>query len=790
MFKSTLFVKSMLVVIVLGLTYFFIISFLTLPKISGNIYNLEKKNAISIMDKVSSISNNVYKDIEHFKKAALNLHKENLKHINQIAYSVVQSNYAKYKAGEMSESQAKQLTYEQVSKLKYGEDGYFFILNDNYKMLSHPKPEEVGKDDSQLQDINGKFFAKEIVDNARKNGEAFVIYWLPEHIGKPLEKLSYIKKFEPWNIYLGTGIYIENISKTIQQRERELYNSLHKMISNTTIAQTGYVYVFNSKGIMIHHPEKTLEKSSLKNLKNPNQSTLLYEDLIKAYSNSKELYYLWNKADDKENYIYEKVSWIEYIPELDWYIVSAVYKSELEQSSMELRNSMIQIALFIFVIFIFIASMFFRRIDKDIQDKIDEILTLKERMETALNANRDAVWDVNLQDMTDASVTTRYAEMLGYDKNEIPLNGWDAWKDKAHPEDYDRVMKEAQKNWEGKSDFYESVHRLQHKDGHWIWIHSRGNTIFDEDGKPARFIGTFTDITEKKELEDELRIYKDVVAGTKNHMSYLDTNYIYKIVNPIYLRTHNKSVQEIIGHSVPELFGEDIFINTIKDRLDLSLGGEEVNYSSWFHTAMGDLYMDVSYIPHRDESGKVIGIVVSSNDITKLHNTEEELKNLANTDPLTKLYNRRYLFEISKEILSLAHRDKTQVSLLMIDIDKFKNINDSYGHATGDEVLKHLAFILLRETRESDMVARIGGEEFVILLPSTSKDSAYTFAEKIREIVEKEELIVDNKSLISFTISIGVSEIDLQNDKDMNEALSRADKALYIAKDSGRNRVF
>ncbi len=789
MFKSSLLIKSMAIIIILSLSYFVVVSFFILPKIENSVYTLEKKNARAVMDKISSVSHHVYKDMNYFKKNALVMHKKNLKNINLIAYSVLETYYAKSISGKMSESQAKDTAYKEISQLTYGEDGYFFILSDNYHILSHRNKNIVGDDYSRVQDINGKFFAREIVDKARINKEAYVTYWLPEFIGKPIEKLSYIKKFEPWNIYLGTGKDLKKISEAIENRKEKLFNALHEIITETKIAQTGYIYVFNSDGVMVHYPDELQENISIRDVKNPNNTTILYQDLIKAYNNSKEMYYFWNKPDDKNNYIYEKVSWIEYVPELDWYIVSATYKSELKQSSIELRNSMIQIALFIFAIFIFIAAIFFRRIDKEAEDKTNEILILNERIETALDANRDAVWEQNVQDWSDSYLSSRFLEMIGYDKNDIQINAFDYWKDKTHPEDYDKVMEEARKNWEGETDYYESTHRVQHKDGHWIWIYSRGNTIFNEDGKATRFIGTFTDITAKKELEDELKIYKKIVDSTKSHMSYIDTDYIYKAVNPIYLIAHQKTKEEIVGHTVAELFTDDIFHKLLKEKLDLCFTGEEVHYSSWFEVAMGKAYMEVSYIPHFNLKDKVIGIIISSNDLTKLHETEEELKKLANVDPLTQLYNRRYLFEMTKEVISLAKRDQTKISMLMIDIDKFKNVNDTYGHAIGDEVIKDLSSLLLKHTRESDIVARIGGEEFVILLPNTSKESAFKFANKLREFVEKEEVRIDEDKSILFTVSIGVSEVDIENEKRIEESLARADKALYTAKESGRNKV-
>jgi methyl-accepting chemotaxis protein len=118
----------------------------------------------------------------------------------------------------MSESQAKSTTYEQISKLSYGKDGYFFILSESYQLLS-------------LKDVNENFFSKEIVDKVRVNKEGFVTY----SGVKSLEKLSYIKKFEPWNIYVGTGIYTNEISSMVEDRKKELFNSFYKIIEQTKI---------------------------------------------------------------------------------------------------------------------------------------------------------------------------------------------------------------------------------------------------------------------------------------------------------------------------------------------------------------------------------------------------------------------------------------------------------------------------------------------------------------------------------------------------------------------------
>jgi len=175
--------------------------------------------------------------------------------------------------------------------------------------------------------------------------------------------------------------------------------------------------------------------------------------------------------------------------------------------------------------------------------------------------------------------------------------------------------------------------------------------------------------------------------------------------------------------------------------------------------------------------------------IRELKMSREEMKRLAITDGLTHLYNRRYFSEISRDIFRIAHRDHKALSVIMLDIDHFKRVNDTYGHQAGDEVIRELAAILQAQKRESDIVCRYGGEEFVILLPETETEGAKKVAEKIRRSVMDHPVSAGEGTDIEFTVSLGVAEVDHPNDRSIEEALSRADDALYEAKENGRNRV-
>jgi len=173
----------------------------------------------------------------------------------------------------------------------------------------------------------------------------------------------------------------------------------------------------------------------------------------------------------------------------------------------------------------------------------------------------------------------------------------------------------------------------------------------------------------------------------------------------------------------------------------------------------------------------------------KLQSLQEELRLLAATDPMTKLYNRRYLTETTKDLLNITKQEPTEFALVLLDIDKFKNINDTYGHQVGDNVIVRLANILIENQRKGDINFRFGGDEFVILLENTSIEDAKKVAEKIRELAELDSFMINTSKELRYTVSLGVSQVNLLDEYGIEMALKRADDALYEAKESGRNRV-
>jgi diguanylate cyclase (GGDEF)-like protein len=188
-----------------------------------------------------------------------------------------------------------------------------------------------------------------------------------------------------------------------------------------------------------------------------------------------------------------------------------------------------------------------------------------------------------------------------------------------------------------------------------------------------------------------------------------------------------------------------------------------------------------------NQDGRYLGRVWFFHDISERKAIERRLLEMSHTDELTGIANRRHFFERATEEFSRARRFGRELAFIMLDLDHFKNVNDRWGHASGDRVLKAFTDCVLSTIREMDLVARLGGEEFVIMAPDTNEDSAHQLAERVRQRFEKSHLM-EGSEQVRLTVCAGVSTVRPEEGSP-DAALKRADEALYEAKRTGRNRT-
>lgn len=236
----------------------------------------------------------------------------------------------------------------------------------------------------------------------------------------------------------------------------------------------------------------------------------------------------------------------------------------------------------------------------------------------------------------------------------------------------------------------------------------------------------------------------------------------------------NYPIEHLLNRE-PELL--EIFKSETTREFSLVIGGEE-------------RYFEIGAVPLVNPHDRKMGMLKSIRDITEKKMVQERLTILATTDSLSGLYNRTEFMKLAQRKYSWAKRRKEELSLLMMDIDFFKTINDTFGHAAGDEVIREMGNLIMTSFRKTDIAGRLGGEEFAVLLKNTSLNDAKKAAEKFRETVSRKKVIYE-KQEINFTVSIGVAATydDIGNNSNIENILKQADDALYKAKAKGRNCV-
>jgi diguanylate cyclase (GGDEF)-like protein/PAS domain S-box-containing protein len=306
--------------------------------------------------------------------------------------------------------------------------------------------------------------------------------------------------------------------------------------------------------------------------------------------------------------------------------------------------------------------------------------------------------------------------------------------------------------------------------------------------------GFITDISERKALEKAIleneEKYRTVTENSPDAIIRYDREVRRIYVNKVYEKISGIPLADLLGQRPNDIsvLGQDAAVSLVEKLQDVIVHGLESDMEVKF-VRDGDAFIfHLRAIPEFDAKGNVTSVLTFSRDITERKRMEAELQQLATTDYLTGLPNRRhFMSKLTEELARIQRLGVPRTSVLMIDIDHFKNINDSHGHATGDLVLKHFADVARRALRRIDTVGRVGGEEFAFILPGADVHEAEIFAERFREKIEHSH--VTHEALeIAFTVSIGISAIDPE-DANADAILNRTDKALYRAKTSGRNRV-
>jgi diguanylate cyclase (GGDEF)-like protein/PAS domain S-box-containing protein len=350
--------------------------------------------------------------------------------------------------------------------------------------------------------------------------------------------------------------------------------------------------------------------------------------------------------------------------------------------------------------------------------------------------------------------------------------------------------------------------RVQRASGEACHVAIRGTAQRDASGKVVSLAGVVQDVTERTLAEAALR---EQEASYRRLADYA-TDIVVRVDRKARCRYVSPSVLEVTGFVPDELMGADLSnaIHT-EDRDALSRVHAEVlrgqRHSVVTQLRVADckgewVWLETHLRAERDpRSGTIVGLIGSARDISdrkaleaelitareKAENTAAKMYVLATTDELTGLANRRHFLARLEEEIARSQRSAAPLTLVMLDVDFFKRINDAHGHAAGDEVLRAVARVAKQTMRGVDLVGRLGGEEFAVLMPDTPIDSAEIACERLREAIATACIVLPSGIYTYATASLGLAA--LGGEETGSALLARADGALYSAKDDGRNRL-
>ncbi len=363
------------------------------------------------------------------------------------------------------------------------------------------------------------------------------------------------------------------------------------------------------------------------------------------------------------------------------------------------------------------------------------------------------------------------------------------WRNNAiHPDDLARVQNLMQEHLIGRSEAYESEHRLRNAHGEWVWVRARGKVVErDSGGNPLRVAGTARDISSTRQSERERRIASEVLRGMNEAVAVVDLNFRFVSVNPAFSRTTGYQERDVIG--MPDTLLESSrhppeFLRRMHEELR-----DQGRYKGelWLRRADGDEFLSwIEITEVRDETDQRTHYVAVLNDITDRKRAEQELRYLANYDTLTGLPNRSLLAERLARAVVRARRHGHKVAVLFLDLDHFKIINDSLGHAAGDRILKVAAARLLGVVGSGDTVARLGGDEFTIVMEDVV--DPVSVAALARAVIASfgAPVLNDVQGEVVISPSIGIS-LYPDHAQVPVDLLKYADVAMYRAKERGRN---
>jgi diguanylate cyclase (GGDEF)-like protein/PAS domain S-box-containing protein len=418
----------------------------------------------------------------------------------------------------------------------------------------------------------------------------------------------------------------------------------------------------------------------------------------------------------------------------------------------------------------------------------------QQRYDYVISGTNDGIFDWSFEHR-ELYLSPRLEELIGYAPGTVHETAA-SFVRRVHHDDR-RATLACLRRHLAQGDPFDIEFRLRTRDGDVRWFRARGRSVFGERGKPQRLAGSIADISDRKHAERETREQKEraqvTLASIADAVITVDLGGFVEYMNPVAERLTGWRDDEARGAPLLHVFGAvdeatgvdvpDPVARAFRDGATVQSDGNVVLRRR--HDA--PVAIDYAAAPIRDYAGDVVGVVLVFHDMSRERQYAMRLAHLASHDPLTGLLNRREFERRVTMALVENQYEANQHAILYIDLDEFKVVNDTCGHAAGDELLRQVGALLRPRLREGDTLARLGGDEFGVLLEHCAPVPALAIAEALRTAIGEFHFQWSQRSF-KIGASVGVVEV-AGGPHTLAGVLSAADAACYMAKDKGRNRV-
>jgi diguanylate cyclase (GGDEF)-like protein/PAS domain S-box-containing protein len=470
------------------------------------------------------------------------------------------------------------------------------------------------------------------------------------------------------------------------------------------------------------------------------------------------------------------------------------FSSTLGEASRKMEE-MLQVALVLAAVALLVGGAYLTRRMLRSSEAFERALRIsEERFDLAVSRSNVGVWDWDLK-TGEVYYSPRYKKLLGYAEDEFD-NKVESFEDHVHPEDHEAALTALDQHVIGETP-YDVELRMRTRSGEYRWFQARGKSVRNARGEAVRMAGAITDITDRKQAEAQLFAERDRAQVTLESIGdaviTTDLHGHVEYLNPVAEALTGVSTDEAKGMPLSHVFRVVDERNRhaelhpvaklVQEERPVKLGDETI----LIRRDGGEFAIDASAAPIRDRASRMIGAVLVFNDATRARRREAQLSYQARHDPLTGLVNRLEFEHRLGQSLATAAEFHRHHAVLYLDLDRFKEVNDTCGHAAGDALLREISGLLQDKLREGDTLGRIGGDEFGVLLENCAPDNAGRIAESLRQAVAKVKFSWQSHQF-ELGVSIGVVNVAEQR-YTVAEILSAADESCYRAKAKGRSQI-